>query len=50
MVPNMFVLEIVPRLQREQASTISKQKEKMELVFVCFGWKVHLQEGQQSAS
>ena len=46
MVPNMFVLEIVPRLQKEQASTISKQKEKWNWIFVNFGLKVHQQEGK----
>ena len=27
MAPNMFVLEIVPRLPQEQANTVSKRKE-----------------------
>ena len=45
MTPNMFVLEIVPRLQKEQASTISKQKSKWNWFFVNFGLKVHQQEG-----
>ena len=44
--PNMFLLEIVPRLQKEQASTISKQKEKWNWLFVNFGLKVHQQEGK----
>ena len=46
--PNMFVLEIVPILQKEQASTISKQKAKWNWFFVIFGLKVHSQEGKQS--
>ena len=44
----MFVLEIVPRLQKEQASTISKQKAKWNWFFAIFGLKVHSQEGKQS--
>ena len=43
----MFVLEIVPRLQKEQASTISKQKAKWNCFFVIFGLKVHSQEVEQ---
>ena len=42
--PNMFVLEIVPILQKEQNSTISKQKAKWNWFFVIFGLKVHPQE------
>ena len=48
--PKMFVLEIVPRLQKEQASTISKQKAKWNWFFLIFGLKVHSQEGKQSAN
>ena len=50
MTPNMFVLEIAPRLQKEQASTISKQKAKWNWIFVIFGLKVHSQEGKKSAN
>ena len=42
------MLEIVPRLQKEQASTISKQKAKWNWFLVIFGWKFHSQEGKQS--
>ena len=41
------MLEIAPRLQKEQASTISKQKEKWNWFFVIFGLKVHSQEVEQ---
>ena len=46
----MFLLEIVPRLQKEQASIISKQKEKWNWFFVIFGLKVHSQERKQSTN
>ena len=36
MVPKMFVLEIVPRLQQEQARTISKQKAKCNWFSIIF--------------
>ena len=40
------MLEIVPRLQKEQARTISKQKAKWNWFFENFGLKVHQQEGK----
>ena len=45
MAPNMFVLEIVPRLPQEQANTISNEN-KMKLVFNFFGLKLYQQGGQ----
>ena len=49
MMPNMFVLEIVPRLLQEQARTISKITTN-RIGFMVFGLKVYQQEDKTSAS
>ena len=50
MMPNMLVLEIVPRLPQEQANTISNIN-RIKLVFrvlvYSFGLKLHQQGGKK---